>query len=126
MTNGRRSRARSVELVVRIMSDEVRTAEAAIAALCRKNGWTVKLTRRSLVGAPRIVSRNPRAVLMVKQLRDEGMTIAKIAEELNERGVPSVMGRRWWPRTVLEALRQSGDATTAGSVGTPGKRGHDV
>ncbi len=49
--------------------------------------------------------RKLRLVWRIADMRERGMSLRKIADELNRRGVPSVNGGRWWPRTIALALR---------------------
>jgi Recombinase len=51
------------------------------------------------VGRPRTVPRD--VVAAIKLARSDGFSYGKIANALNDEGVPTAQGgRRWWPATV--------------------------
>ncbi len=63
------------------------------------------IIERSADGRRVLDPRKLRLVWRIADMRERGMSLRKIADELNRRGVPSVNGGRWWPRTIALALR---------------------
>jgi len=70
-----------------------------------KEALAVKRAEGVRLGRPRSVPRKVRRRILAQ--REAGDTFAKIAEHLNESGVPTGQGgRRWWPATVASIVRQ--------------------
>ena len=59
------------------------------------------------LGRPTTMPRNVRARIVAD--REEGLTLAAIADGLNADRIPTAQGgSRWWPSTVRAALRSGG------------------
>lgn len=55
------------------------------------------------IGRPRVMSAE--AIRLILDLRAEGLSMAKIADELNDRGVPTAHGgARWYVNTIKRVL----------------------
>lgn len=68
---------------------------------------TVRARGKRLGAPPMSVSR-PESVERIQQLRREGLSLRAIAERLNAEEAPTArLGGRWWPKTVITALKQS-------------------
>ena len=79
-------------------------AERTREALAATRAQGVRLGRRSTL--PPAVRRR------IQQARAEGLSLPKIAEQLNAEGVPTGQGgRRWYPSSVRPVLVSAGQAT---------------
>ncbi len=71
-----------------------------------RGGLAVKRAQGVQVGRPRAIPAS--VVRRVKSARTRGHSYAKIAERLNEAGVPSAhQGRRWYPSTIRAVLERA-------------------
>jgi DNA invertase Pin-like site-specific DNA recombinase/peptidoglycan hydrolase-like protein with peptidoglycan-binding domain len=88
------------------------------SALITLNGWAgewiASRTRRSLADirpktgdGPRLaISERPEILDRIARMRDDGMSLQEIAEQLNLERVPTLFGtEKWWPSTVKAGLR---------------------
>lgn len=60
------------------------------------------------LGSPNMTATAPESVKRVVELRKEGLSTRAIAAKLNEEGVRTGRGGKWWCKTVRAALSQAG------------------
>lgn len=65
-------------------------------------GWTLTADGENLAANPA----EREAIALMRQLRADGLTLAKIAAALTERGIPSKLGATWTPATVRRILNR--------------------
>lgn len=85
---------------------ERRMAGARISAgRARRREALARVVRRPPQNAGRIADR-PELLRYIHQLHEEGLSLLAIGDRLEEEGVPTTRGGRyWWPSTVASALR---------------------
>lgn len=59
------------------------------------------------IGRPPMSATVPGVVSRIHQLKEQGLSLRAIAEQLNQEGIPSARGGKWWVKTVRSALGQS-------------------
>ena len=79
----------------------LRPADAEVLSKARA-AWSAKAGAHALMGLP-----------AVQQMRDAGLSLRAVANDLAERGFATVRGRRWTAAQVAAILRRAGDGAEA-------------
>lgn len=101
------------ELLVSLRGSSRDEIDAALAQLCAAVNATGVATasvsaRSRAVRASNatIVESVPTAVIRIRELLDDGMSICAVAKRLNEEGFAAARGGQWYPKTVATVARQ--------------------
>jgi DNA invertase Pin-like site-specific DNA recombinase len=85
---------------------ERRMAGARIGAGRARRRKAAKRTGRPFPEYAGRIADRPKLLRYIHQLHDEGLSLPAIAQRLDNEGVPTARGGRyWWPSTVASALR---------------------
>jgi DNA invertase Pin-like site-specific DNA recombinase len=85
-------------------ADLISARTKAALAVVRKNGSK----SGKAIGNPNFRPVTPAVAGLISELRSQGLSYAKIADTLNERGVPTARGgKRWHSRTVLNIANRA-------------------
>jgi DNA invertase Pin-like site-specific DNA recombinase len=76
--------------------------ERRLIGVRTKEALAEKRAAGVVLGRPRVIPR--RTLALIAELRRSGLTLERIADDLNARGVPSGHGGRWHPTTIRRLL----------------------
>jgi DNA invertase Pin-like site-specific DNA recombinase len=83
----------------RMTGARIRTGRARRRTAAAHRGWPVPEYGGRIADRPELLA-------YIHQLHDEGLSLLAIAQRLDDEGVPTARGGRyWWPSTVASALR---------------------
>jgi len=83
--------------------DQIRARTKAALAAAKARGVVLGRYGREVLSKQnhsKAVERAGELAPLITELRGQGPTVARIAEVMNDRGIPTARGKRWYPATV--------------------------
>jgi DNA invertase Pin-like site-specific DNA recombinase len=89
--------------------DQIRARTKAALAAAKARGVVLGHYGREVLSKQnraKAIERARALGTMITEFRNQGMTVAQVTEAMNEKGIPTVKGRRWYPATVHGLIRR--------------------